>query len=110
MDENYVYNQIARISGAACERMNQFSAQILRTRGGRIGSGMGALLEALWGYMMNQIILDRNFPEEEKKQFTVSELRNAAVVLGIEVSGKNKNELYNSIRSVDAYQTVLRDL
>ena len=309
MDENYVYNQIARISGAACERMNQFSAQILRTRGGRIGSGMGALLEALWGYMMNQIILEensldceiawfpdnqyndfscikrdaswnpnsreceyfrievksmntgadeskahfaalqkemepndamlilvwewrqidsvhfspividsffdyaqgvaelrdalhiardgsfvdsdhcpdgcapgccthggeplnaagkrerlsgpntarpslrvayaanfgglvrmlktdndhartifrnirkqnpvadhyisfiyRNFPEEEKRQFTVSELRNAAVALGIEVSGKNKNELYNSIRSVDAYQTVLRDL
>lgn len=56
MDENYVYEQVAYLSNIACQRMNDFSTQILRTRGGRIGSGMGALLEALWGYMMNQII------------------------------------------------------
>lgn len=42
----------------ACNRMNTFSSKILRTRGGRIGSGMGALLEALWGYMMNQILIE----------------------------------------------------
>ena len=63
MDENYVYEQVAYLSNIACQRMNDFSTQILRTRGGRIGSGMGALLEALWGYMMNQIISQENsFP------------------------------------------------
>ena len=58
MDSNYVYSEIAQMSARACQKMNEFSSEILRTRGGRIGSGMGALLEALWGYMMNQIILE----------------------------------------------------
>lgn len=78
MDENYVYDQIARLSNMACQRMNEFSTQILRTRGGRIGSGMGALLEALWGYMMNQIILEENdldceiawFPDNQYNDFS----------------------------------------
>ena len=43
MDENYVYEQIACLSNKACQRMNAFSSQILKTRGGRIGSGMGTL-------------------------------------------------------------------
>lgn len=60
MDDNHVYNQIERLSSIACQRMNEFSSQILKTRGGRIGSGMGTLLEALWGYMMNQIISEEN--------------------------------------------------
>ena len=42
----------------ACHKMNVFSSEYLRTRGGRIGSGMGILLEALWGYMMNQTLSD----------------------------------------------------
>ncbi|MBP3666681.1 MAG: hypothetical protein J6K29_06480 [Clostridia bacterium] len=78
MDQNYVYEKISQLSSVACERMNQFSAQILKTRGGRIGSGMGALLEALWGYMMNQIILEENdldceiawFPDNQYNDFS----------------------------------------
>ena len=31
-------------------RINQLTRQVFRTRGGRLGSGMGLLLEALWGY------------------------------------------------------------
>ncbi len=78
MDENYVYEQVAYLSNIACQRMNDFSTQILRTRGGRIGSGMGALLEALWGYMMNQIISQENsldceiawFPNNQYNDFS----------------------------------------
>ena len=78
MDENYVYEQIARLANIACQRMNEFSSQILKTRGGRIGSGMGALLEALWGYMMNQIILEETdldceiawFPDNQYNDFS----------------------------------------
>lgn len=60
MNNTQVYNEIRSMSERACMRMNDFSKSILKTRGGRIGSGMGALLEALWGYMMNQIILEEN--------------------------------------------------
>lgn len=78
MDGNYVYEQIAHLSNIACQRMNEFSSQILKTRGGRIGSGMGALLEALWGYMMNQIILEETdldceiawFPDNQYNDFS----------------------------------------
>ena len=35
---------------AAIVRLNQFSRATLVTRGGRIGSGMGALIEALWAF------------------------------------------------------------
>ena len=38
------------------QRVNDFCSRVLRTRGGRIGSGMGGLLEALWGYSVNQIL------------------------------------------------------
>ena len=31
MDENYVYEQVAYLSNIACQRMNDFSTQILKT-------------------------------------------------------------------------------
>jgi hypothetical protein len=40
-------------TGRACEKINDFSQSVFRTRGGRLGSGMGILLEALWGYYIN---------------------------------------------------------
>lgn len=49
-----------------------------------------------------------NFPSEEKNQYTIAELRTAASMLGIEISGGNKDVLYHAIRSVDGYQTVLK--
>ena len=78
MNQDYVYNQIARLSTIACTKMNEFSAEVLKTRGGRIGSGMGALLEGLWGYMMNQIIIEENlldceiawFPDNQYNDFS----------------------------------------
>lgn len=78
MYSNDVYDIIKQISTDACEKMNEFSVNILKTRGGRIGSGMGALLEALWGYMMNQMILQRPeldceiawFPDNQYNDFS----------------------------------------
>lgn len=78
MNSNEIYNEISSMSSRACERMNDFSSSILKTRGGRVGSGMGALLEALWGYMMNQIILEENkldceiawFPDNQYNDFS----------------------------------------
>lgn len=78
MNSNEVYNIIKDLSDQACSDMNNFSRKIMRTRGGRIGSGMGALLEGLWGYMMNQLILQRNdldceiawFPDNQYNDFS----------------------------------------
>ena len=36
--------------------INTFTSQTFRTRGGRLGSGMGSLLEALWVYQMNNVL------------------------------------------------------
>lgn len=78
MNSNEVYEIIRTFSDQACSKMNEFSESILKTRGGRIGSGMGALLEALWGYMMNQLILEREdldceiawFPDNQYNDFS----------------------------------------
>lgn len=48
---------IQKLSGLACDEINAFASEALRTRGERIGSGMGTLLEALWGYKMNNLLL-----------------------------------------------------
>lgn len=38
------------------ELINAFTEEVLKTRGGRLGSGMGSLIEALWGYYLNGIL------------------------------------------------------
>lgn len=38
------------------QAINAFAAKTFRTRGGRLGSGMGSLLEALWVYHMNSAL------------------------------------------------------
>lgn len=42
----------------AIEALNSFSYTAFRTRGGRLGSGMGSLLEALWVYFINKALLN----------------------------------------------------
>ena len=41
-------------SPTAMQKINDFNVDLFRTKGGRLGSGMGLLLEGLWGYMMNK--------------------------------------------------------
>ena len=77
---DHAYSTIKALVPTACNKMNTFSAEILKTRGGRVGSGMGALLEALWGYMMNQALLKENigleiawFPDHQYNDFACLE-------------------------------------
>jgi hypothetical protein len=44
---------LRNISPKAIAGINEFAIKTLITRGGRIGSGMGTLFEALWGYNAN---------------------------------------------------------
>lgn len=37
----------------AIRRLNEFARATFRTRGGRTGSGMGMVIEALWGFYLN---------------------------------------------------------
>ena len=66
--------EIITHSAQACEKINIFSSKTLRTRGGRIGSGMGLLIEALWGYHMNIELADHPveigwFPDHQYNDF-----------------------------------------
>lgn len=38
------------------DAINKFTFQTFKTRGGRLGSGMGSLIEAMWVYYMNNIL------------------------------------------------------
>lgn len=44
---------IAVLTTPTVDAVNKFCSDVLQTRGGRLGSGMGMLLEALWGYYLN---------------------------------------------------------
>lgn len=48
----------------ARELINAFSKSVLSIRGGRVGSGMGTLLEALWGFYMNEVLKEAGVPVE----------------------------------------------
>ena len=49
----------------ACEELNQFTAEVFQTRGGRIGSGMGGVIEALWGFYLNRSLRKAGFHDVE---------------------------------------------
>ena len=53
---NLAQELIVSSSVSACVEINTFSRKVLSTRGGRMGSGMGMLLEALWCYYVNQVL------------------------------------------------------
>lgn len=47
------------------DAVNTFTEQVFHTRGGRIGSGMGSVVEALWGFHLNSILKEeKNIPYE----------------------------------------------
>ncbi|MEY0116891.1 hypothetical protein AB7W24_21990 [Providencia rettgeri] len=54
-----IAKQILRLDGQrAIDAINAFTFQTFKTRGGRLGSGMGSLIEAMWVYYMNNILLN----------------------------------------------------
>ncbi len=52
-----VAEKLKSIKRDAVNATNNFCKEKILTRGGRVGSGMGTLLEALWGFNMNQLLL-----------------------------------------------------
>lgn len=44
------------VAPTVLERINDLSRRVFRTRGGRLGSGMGLLLEGLWGYYTTECL------------------------------------------------------
>jgi len=58
----YVQECLIAASSSACAEINAFAKEVLHTRGGRVGSGMGSLLEALWGYYINRVIQRKSSP------------------------------------------------
>ena len=58
MDADKAAKIIVENSDAACDRLNAFASKVFQTRGGRIGSGMGGVIEALWGFCLNEILLE----------------------------------------------------
>ena len=47
------------------DAVNAFTEKVFHTRGGRIGSGMGSVIEALWGFHLNSILrTDKDIPYE----------------------------------------------
>ncbi len=53
------------LSERACLMLNQFLRNMFITRGGRIGSGMGGIIEAAWGFFMNRALRDSSIREYE---------------------------------------------
>lgn len=65
-------------SVVACAEINRFAKDVLVSRGSRIGSGMGMLIEALWGYYMNRALENDMvevgwFPEHQYNDFVCLE-------------------------------------
>lgn len=56
MDPSKVADQIRILNDNVIDEMNAFCAARFQTRGGRKGSGMGLLLEGLWGYEMTRAL------------------------------------------------------
>lgn len=55
---------IERLTPRAIEELNALTQKTFRTRGGRVGSGMGLLLESLWGYFINTALEREQSPVE----------------------------------------------
>lgn len=49
-------DKIKASNAEVIRRINEFTEATFRTRGGRMGSGMGLLLEGLWGYHMSAVL------------------------------------------------------
>lgn len=47
------FDLVVQSSPQAIQQLNKLAGDALQTRGGRAGSGLGSLLEALWGFMVN---------------------------------------------------------
>lgn len=54
-------NAILVCSQQAIDQINGLLSTVFVTRGGRVGSGLGLLLEGLWGFYINQALYEHGF-------------------------------------------------
>lgn len=66
---NSVYELAKALNPEAIKSMNEYLYEVMRTRGGRVGSGMGTVLETLWGYNLNKALRDNGHSEFEVAWF-----------------------------------------
>ncbi len=71
-----IYNSINYNKNRIINKMNHFLSTVMITRGGRVGSGLGSVLESLWGYNTNVYIKPFGFemawfPEHQYNDFAV---------------------------------------
>ncbi|NAW99672.1 hypothetical protein [Vibrio sp. V23_P3S9T160] len=85
MIENQVYQILLECNENAVIKCNQYLQNVMQTRGGRIGSGMGSVLETLWGYNMNATLRERGNTDIEVAWFPDHQYNDFAVV------GKNNH-------------------
>jgi len=74
------YKAITSSLDETFDYINNFCRDVLKTRGGRIGSGMGSLLEALWGYEMNKVLSEKGFDSCELAWFPSHQYHDFACV------------------------------
>jgi len=74
-------NAVTVASERAITHINRFSRRVLLTRGGRVGSGMGTLLEGLWGYAVNRELRDQHGDRWELAWLADHEYNDFACVL-----------------------------
>ena len=55
-DPETVRDAIIDLTPEACAEINEFSEKTFKTRGTRTESGMGQLIESLWGYWINKLL------------------------------------------------------
>ena len=80
LEKQQALNLIESHLSEAKQRVNNFCSRVFLTRGGRIGSGMGGILEALWGYYVNQILASKNQTEFELAWFPEHQYHDFACV------------------------------
>lgn len=91
-NNNSVYSLAKELNHEAITRMNQYLFDVMRTRGGRVGSGMGTVLETLWGYNINKVLSDNGHSEFEIAWFPDHQYHDFACVLSNATWSPNTQE------------------
>lgn len=63
-DPARAFDDIVGFTPPAIEDVNALTVEAFQTRGGRIGSGLGGVIEALWGFSVNKLLRASNSPVE----------------------------------------------
>lgn len=80
MNELDVYNALTHCNSQTINNCNEYLRNVMQTRGGRVGSGMGSVLETLWGYNMNSTLRTNGYSNVEVAWFPDHQYNDFAIV------------------------------